>query len=48
LLDGGHITVPHDALYTGDQQWLIENNGVDADVIVDDTTGTTPILNWRS
>jgi len=39
LLDGGHITVPHDALYGADQQWLIENYGVDADVIVDDMPG---------
>lgn len=39
LLDGGHITVPHDAVYGVDSQWIIENSGVDADVVVDDAPG---------
>jgi tricorn protease len=41
LLDGGHISVPRDAVYGVDQQWLIENYGVDPDVIVDDLPGTS-------
>jgi tricorn protease len=40
LLDGGHITVPHDALYGADHQWLIENYGVDPDAVVDDVPGS--------
>ncbi len=39
LLDGGHITIPHDALYGANQQWLIENYGVNPDVTVDDLPG---------
>jgi tricorn protease len=39
LLDGGHITVPHDAVYGVDNQWIIENSGVDADLVVDDAPG---------
>jgi tricorn protease len=37
LLDGGYITVPEDALYGIDSQWVIENHGVDPDVVVDDS-----------
>jgi len=40
LLDGGHSTVPHDALFGADHQWLIENYGVNPDVIVDDVPGS--------
>jgi len=36
LLDGGYITVPEDALYGLDSQWVIENHGVDPDITVDD------------
>ena len=37
LLDGGYITVPEDALYNLDSQWVIENHGVDPDMPVDDS-----------
>ncbi len=37
LLDGGYITVPEDALYGLDSQWVIENHGVDPDITVDDS-----------
>jgi tricorn protease len=37
LLDGGYITIPEDALYGLDSQWLIENHGVDPDTTVDDS-----------
>jgi tricorn protease len=37
LLDGGYITVPEDALYGLDSQWVIENHGVDPDMVVDDS-----------
>ncbi|MBW4029024.1 MAG: hypothetical protein HIU93_16805 [Acidobacteria bacterium] len=32
LLDGGRITVPHNALYDTNGRWIIENHGVDPDV----------------
>jgi tricorn protease len=37
LLDGGYITIPEDALYGLDSQWVIENHGVDPDITVDDS-----------
>ena len=37
LLDGGYITVPEDAMYGLDSQWVIENHGVEPDIPVDDT-----------
>jgi tricorn protease len=37
LLDGGYITVPEDALYGLDSQWVIENHGVEPDMPVDDS-----------
>jgi tricorn protease len=37
LLDGGYITIPEDARYGLDSQWVIENHGVDPDIRVDDT-----------
>ncbi len=37
LLDGGYITVPEDAMYGLDSQWVIENHGVDPDIAVDDS-----------
>ena len=37
LLDGGYVTIPEDALYGLDSQWVIENHGVDPDITVDDT-----------
>ncbi len=37
LLDGGYVTIPEDATYGLDSQWVIENHGVDPDITVDDT-----------
>jgi tricorn protease len=37
LLDGGTITIPEDATYGLDSQWVIENHGVDPDITVDDS-----------
>ncbi len=37
LLDGGYITVPEDAQYGLDSQWVIENHGVSPDMTVDDS-----------
>jgi len=37
LLDGGYITVPEEAAYGLDSQWVIENHGVDPDITVDDS-----------
>jgi tricorn protease len=37
LLDGGYITIPEDALYGLDSQWVIENRGVEPDITVDDS-----------
>jgi len=39
LLDGGYITIPEDALYGLDSQWVIENHGVEPDMPVDDSPG---------
>ncbi|MGE5236766.1 MAG: S41 family peptidase [Acidobacteriota bacterium] len=39
LADGGYITIPEDALYGLDSQWVIENHGVTPDVEVDDLPG---------
>ena len=36
LLDGGGITIPEDAMYGLDSKWVIENHGVDPDIVVDD------------
>jgi tricorn protease len=35
LMDGGYITRPEFSLYGLDSQWIIENRGVQPDVIVD-------------
>lgn len=35
LIDGGYITRPEFALYGMDSQWLIENKGVEPDVVVE-------------
>ncbi|MGB7641301.1 MAG: PDZ domain-containing protein, partial [Terriglobales bacterium] len=35
LMDGGYITRPEFSLYGLDSQWLIENHGVQPDVVVD-------------
>lgn len=37
LLDGGYVTIPEDSLYGLDSQWVMENHGVDPDVVVDDS-----------
>ena len=37
LLDGGYITIPEDAMYGLDSQWVIENHGVEPDMVVDDS-----------
>lgn len=37
LMDGGYITRPEFSLYGLDSQWLIENRGVEPDVVVDNT-----------
>ena len=37
LLDGGYITIPEDALYGLDSQWVLENRGVEPDIPVDDS-----------
>ncbi|MDE2138621.1 MAG: PDZ domain-containing protein, partial [Gammaproteobacteria bacterium] len=37
LLDGGYITIPEDAIYGLDSQWVIENRGVAPDITVDDS-----------
>ncbi|HEV2176276.1 MAG TPA: PDZ domain-containing protein [Terriglobia bacterium] len=35
LMDGGYITRPEFSLYSLDRKWLIENHGVEPDVVVD-------------
>ncbi|HTS67994.1 MAG TPA: S41 family peptidase, partial [Terriglobia bacterium] len=35
LMDGGYITRPEFALYGTDSKWLIENRGVQPDVVVE-------------
>ena len=35
LMDGGYITRPEFSLYSLDSKWLIENRGVQPDVVVD-------------
>jgi tricorn protease len=37
LLDGGYVTIPEDAVYGLNSQWVIENHGVDPDITVDDS-----------
>jgi tricorn protease len=37
LLDGGSITIPEDALYGLNSQWVLENHGVEPDMTVDDS-----------
>ncbi len=37
LLDGGYVTRPEFSLYSNDSQWLIENHGVQPDIVVDNT-----------
>ncbi|MGH9774376.1 MAG: S41 family peptidase [Candidatus Acidiferrales bacterium] len=37
LIDGGYITRPEFSLFGLDSQWLIENQGVEPDVVIDNT-----------
>ena len=37
LLDGGYITRPEFARYSDQSQWVVENHGVDPDIVVDNT-----------
>jgi tricorn protease len=37
LLDGGYITRPEFARYGLDSEWVVENHGVDPDIVVDNT-----------
>ena len=39
MLDGGYITVPEDAQYGLQSEWVIENHGVDPDITVDTDPG---------
>jgi tricorn protease len=39
MLDGGYITVPEDAQYGLQSEWVIENHGVDPDINVDTDPG---------
>ncbi len=36
MLDGGYITIPEDSLYRLDSQWVMENHGVDPDMVLED------------
>jgi len=35
LLDGGYITIPEEAPYDLDGKWIVENHGVDPDVVLE-------------
>jgi tricorn protease len=37
LLDGGYVTIPEEALYGLNSQWVLENHGVEPDITVDDS-----------
>ncbi|HVO78766.1 MAG TPA: PDZ domain-containing protein [Candidatus Bathyarchaeia archaeon] len=37
LIDGGYVTRPEFSLYGLDSQWLIENRGVQPDIVIDNT-----------
>lgn len=37
LLDGGYITRPEFSRYNDQSQWVVENHGVDPDIVVDNT-----------
>jgi tricorn protease len=39
MLDGGYITVPEDAQYGLQSEWVIENHGVDPDIAIDTDPG---------
>ena len=35
VMDGGYVTIPEFAMYGSDSQWLIENHGVEPDIVVE-------------
>jgi tricorn protease len=37
LMDGGYITRPEFSRYNDQSQWIVENHGVDPDIVVDNT-----------
>jgi tricorn protease len=37
LMDGGYVTRPEFAMYGLNSQWLVENHGVEPDIVVDNT-----------
>jgi tricorn protease len=37
LLDGGFVTIPEGSFYGLDSQWVMENHGVEPDMVVDDS-----------
>jgi tricorn protease len=37
LLDGGYITRPEFSVYSDDGKWVVENHGVEPDIVVDNT-----------
>jgi tricorn protease len=37
LMDGGYITRPEFAMYDLDSKWVVENHGVEPDIVVDNT-----------
>jgi tricorn protease len=37
MLDGGFITIPEDSMYGLDSQWVMENHGVEPDMVVHDS-----------
>jgi len=39
LLDGGYITTPEFGHYSIESKWVIENHGVEPDIVVDNTPG---------
>jgi tricorn protease len=39
LADGGYVTIPEDSLYNLRSEWVIENNGVEPDIEVEDLPG---------
>lgn len=41
LLDGGYITRPEFALYGLNSQWIVENRGVEPDIVVENTPDKT-------
>jgi len=37
LMDGGNITAPNFAIWTADEEWVVENEGVSPDIEVEQT-----------